>query len=219
MDYVDNALRRCDYPDWALKQARDKLYSRAQPSAEPTPVAPPATAERTRSKNRASLPYVEGLTDIRRIFITYGVSVSIKPENKLRSILVHPKDKSEKGDITGSIYHIPCEGGAQSCQEFYVGETERSLWTRFLEHKRPSSVDKSEVAKHLHVDCRGHAVNFENTKVLDQDQRWLERGIKEAVYIRAHKPTLNASPGRYLLPTVWNRVISSHIAVDVVSPQ
>ena len=163
---------------------------------------------------------MEGLSDkLRRIFITHGVSVSIKPENKLRSILVHPKDKSDKGDITGSIYHIQCEGSTESCTDFYIGETERSLRTRFLEHKRPSSANSSEVAKHLHVDCPGHSVDFKNAKVLDQDQRWLERGIKEAVYIRAHKPTLNASPGRYLLPTVWNRIISSHIAVDVVPPQ
>ena len=98
----------------------------------------------------------------------------------------------------------------QSCQDFYIGETERSLWTRFKEHRRPSSVSVSEVSKHLHVDTRGHSVNFKDTKVLDQEQRWLERGIKEAVYIRAHKPTLNASPGRYILPTVWNRVISLH---------
>ena len=220
LDYVDNALRRCDYPDWALKQARDKLYARAQPPAELPTTAPPESSERTRPRIRVSLPYIEGLSDkLRRIFITAGVSVSIKPENKLRSILVHPKDKSEKGDITGSVYHIPCEGSAQDCQSFYIGETERSLWTRFLEHKRPSSVNSSEVARHLHVDSPGHSLDFTNTKVLDRDQRWLERGIKEAVYIRAHKPTLNASPGRYLLPTVWNRVISSHIAVELVTPQ
>ena len=108
---------------------------------------------------------------------------------------MHPKDKSEKGDITGSVYHIPCAGGRQECQDFYIGETERSLWTRFLEHKRPSSVDTSEVAKHLHVDTCGHTVDFKDAKVLDRDQRWLERGIKEAVFIRAHKPTLNASRG------------------------
>ena len=211
LDYVDNALRHCDYPKWALKQARAKLLSRAQPPAESPTDPPPAPAPRTRSRVRVSLPYVSGLSEkLRRIFISHGVSVSFKPENKLRSILVHPKDKSEKGDITGSVYHIPCAGGRQECQDFYMGETERSLWTRFLEHKRPSSVDTSEVAKHLHVDTCGHTVDFKDAKVLDRDQRWLERGIKEAVFIRAHKPTLNASPGRYQLPTVWNRVISTH---------
>ena len=217
LDYVDNALRRCDYPEWALKEARAKLFAgRAQPSAEPAAAVTSATTEKTRHPNRVSLPYVEGLSDkLRRIFITHGVSVSIKPENKLRSILVHPKDKSGKGDIAGSIYYIPCEGGGQSCQETYVGETGRSLWTRFLEHKRPSSVDKSEVAKHLHVDNKGHTVDFANTKILDRDQRWLHRGIKEAVYIRAHRPTLNASPGRYQLPTVWNRIISSHVKLSM----
>ena len=211
LDYVDKALRCCDYPSWALKQARDKLLSRAQPPTEPPAEPPSAPASQNRSRIRVSLPYVSGLSEkLRRIFANHGVNVSFKPDNKLRSILVHPKDKADKGDITGSIYHIPCAGAEQSCQDSYIGETERSLWTRFLEHRRPSSVSVSEVSKHLHVDTRGHSVDFKDTKVLDQEQRWLERGIKEAVYIRAHKPTLNASPGRYILPTVWNRVISTH---------
>ena len=114
LDYVDKALRHCDYPNWSLKQARDKLLSRAQPPTEPPAEPPSAPASTTRSRIRVSLPYVSGLSEkLRRIFAGHGVNVSFKPDNKLRSILVHPKDKADKGDITGSIYHIPCAGAEQ----------------------------------------------------------------------------------------------------------
>ena len=66
----------------------------------------------------------------------------------LRQFLVAPKDKSEKditgppraGWHTGPIYSIHCRGQTNRGQcEFYIGETERSLKARFLEHRRPSS--------------------------------------------------------------------------------
>ena len=162
------------------------------------------------------LPYVIGLSEkLKRIFATHQVKVCHKPQNKLRGLLVAPKDKSGKGDITGAIYHIPCAGGDHPCKEFYVGETERALWTRFLEHKRPSSVATHEVADHIHIESPDHRVDFKDTKVLDRDQSWWERGIREAIYIRTLKPTLNRNEGRYTLPTVWNRVISSHVQLDM----
>ena len=128
-----------------------------------------------------------------------------------------PKDKAKKEDTTDPIYYISCSGGDPSCSEFYIGETERSLWTRFSEHKRPSSVGKSEIADHLHKDTRGHNIDFKSTKVLDREPRWFERGIRESIYIRAYKPTLNRNAGRYTLPAVWNRLIEQHIVQPSVA--
>ena len=72
----------------------------------------------------------------------------------LRQFLVAPKDKSEK-DITGPIYSIHCRGQTNRGQcEFYIGETERSLKARFLEHRRPSSTS-SEVSQHIHIESPG----------------------------------------------------------------
>ena len=207
-DHIDTALSRCGYPQWTLEQSRAKLLY--------TPTPPAATADSEsqttsqRSPARITLPYIPGLTDkLKRVFYNYGVQVSQKPTNKLRSLLVAPKDKSEKGDTTGPVYYIPCAGSDHPCSEFYIGETDRSLWTRFLEHKRPSSATKSEVAQHLFTER--HQVDFKDTKVLDREPRWFERGVREAIYIRAQEPTLNRNQGRYLLPTVWNRIVHTHI--------
>ena len=48
---------------------------------------------------------------------------------------------------------------------------------------------------------------MERTKILAVEPRWFERGVKEAIYIRANKPSLNRDGGRYNLPPVWNNIV------------
>ena len=117
------------------------------------------------------------------------------------------------------INHIPCQGITTrgQCKETYIGETERNVKTRFNEHRRPSST-KSEVSQHIHIESPGHTVDFDKVKILDRDPRYLERGIKEAIYIRTHKPTLNRDRGRYNLPKVFDPVLGSHVR-KVVNPE
>ena len=52
-----------------------------------------------------------------------------------------------------------------------------------------------EVFQHLYIESPGHHVDFEKVKVLDRDTRWFERGVKEAIYIRAAQPSLNKDGG------------------------
>ena len=49
--------------------------------------------------------------------------------------MVKPKDKLEKEDQTGVVYHIPCAGANNvACSGTYVGETERTANARLSEH-------------------------------------------------------------------------------------
>ena len=123
-----------------------------------------------------------------------------------------PKDKTEKKDTVGPVYMIPCQGQTTRglCSESYIGETERSLKTRFLEHRRPSSTS-SEVSQHIHIESPGHRVDLDKVKILDRDPRWFERGVKEAIYIRANQPSLNKDGGRYKLPRVYDPILTSHL--------
>ena len=159
--------------------------------------------------------YVKGLYEsLLRAFNAQGVRVCFKPENKLREQLVAPKDSLRKEDITGAVYHISCRSEAHGCAENYVGETERSLRARFLEHRRPSCVATSEVAQHIHIESPGHQVDIKNVKVLSRDQRWFERGIKEAIYIKFLRPSLNRDQGRHHLPEIWTNTIRSRVLKD-----
>ena len=129
-----------------------------------------------------------------------------KPKNTLRQLLCAPKDPAKKEDMTGVVYMINCEGDGKDtpCSSSYIGETARSLKARAAEHRRPSS-STSEVSQHLHLDGRPHhQVSLQNIKILDRDEDWQRRGIKESIYIRALKPDLNRDGGRHHLPSVWD---------------
>ena len=91
-----------------------------------------------------------------------------------------------------------------------MGETERSVKARVSEHRRPSSTN-SEVSRHIHVDYPEHFINLDKTQVLSVEPKWFERGVKEAIYIRAYKPSLNRDGGRYNLPPIWNNTLKRRI--------
>ena len=95
----------------------------------------------------------------------------------------------------------------------YVGETERSLKSRFNEHRRPSSTT-SEVSKHIHLEQPEHSVELANSEILTTESRWFERGVKEAIYIRALNPSLNRDGGRYNLPPIWDNIIKKRVKTD-----
>ena len=61
-------------------------------------------------------------------------------------------------------------------------DTERSLNTRFLEHRRKGSVG-SEVSQYVHVDRPEHGVSLDTVKILKFENKKFERGVKEAIYI------------------------------------
>ena len=99
------------------------------------------------------------------------------------------------------------------CDASYIGETERSLKARFSEHRRPSS-SNSEVAKHIHTEQPDHNVKMDNTRILTTKSRWFERGVKEAIFIKAMNPSLNRDGGRYSLPPVWDNIIERRMRTE-----
>jgi len=199
--HITKALKNCGYPKVAFKKASIKKPPRERNS----------TTHETHGPSLSKpLPYIKGVTEpIRRYFQEVNAKSYVKSNNKIGEFLVHPKDKSHKKDIAGPVYLIPCQGDQRhECNESYIGETERTLSTRFLEHRRPSSASSSEVAAHLHVESPGHKIDLDSVKILDKDTNWRRRGIKEAIYIRRHQPTLNQDGGRYRLAPIWNSLLA-----------
>jgi len=55
------------------------------------------------------LPYINTLSEqLARIFKSYDIPVYYKPIKILKSLLVHPKDKTEKAAKCGVVYDIQC---------------------------------------------------------------------------------------------------------------
>ncbi|KAK2174117.1 hypothetical protein NP493_827g00018 [Ridgeia piscesae] len=95
--HVHNALRANGYPEWAL-------------------APPPSSAKRPPSMNNnprrpmLGLPYVAGLSEqLGRIYKSRNIHIYYKLVNTLRSMVVHPKDKTPKEHRCGTIYNITCD--------------------------------------------------------------------------------------------------------------
>ncbi|KAI8518005.1 hypothetical protein Bbelb_040220 [Branchiostoma belcheri] len=184
---LTQALKTCGYPQWAINKATCPKPPNTKPSAG------------TKSKGLVVLPYINDLSEaLRRIFNSHGIATCFKQTTTLRHTLVAPKDKTPKEKKCGAIYHIPCQGKNNKgpCQETYIGETERSLKARFQEH--------------IHIESPGHFLSLDTVKVLHSEQDYFLRGVKEAIYIRAHHPTLNRDGGRHRLPDTFDPVLTSH---------
>ena len=120
LKHVHNALRTNGYTEWALVVPKQK------------PKTKPASTNKGNTRPPSiGLPYVQGLSErLSKTFRQHGVSVYHKPVNTLRSILVHPKDKTPKYKKCGVIYEITCD---QDPAHVYIGETKRPLGKRFKE--------------------------------------------------------------------------------------
>ena len=90
------------------------------------------------------------------------------------------------------MYGIHCEG--DNCDEFYIGETEQLLHRRMSQHRRHSTGgQESTVYERLHTS--DHTFNTENVQIIDRENSWFERGVKEAIWVSAKNPSLNRHGG------------------------
>ena len=184
IEHVKNALRTNGYPEWMFKLPRKK------PSEK-------ETSERTIS---VSIPYIRGVSErLARSFKDHGVDMYHKPCNTLRSILVHPKDKTDKTMTCGAIYHAKCN----DCDKEYIGESARTFETRWKEHKK-----RETSAIFQHCKDSGHHMDIENVTILETEPHQIKRKVKESIQIRRKKPQLNINEG-YDIPPVFLPILTA----------
>ena len=72
----------------------------------------------------------------------------------------------------------------------------------------------SEVAKHMMENA--HTKEDMELEILDYENNWYKRGVKEAIQIRRHHPTLNIDQGRYYISPIWNKNICKNLNKSIV---
>ena len=174
---------------------------RAMNRAPPSPTEPPQETVAT-----VTIPYIKGTSEaIRRILSKENVRTVFRTKTTIRSILTNVKPKVPSHNKKGVIYCIPC----QDCDKVYIGETGRTLQVRQKEHERHCINGRSQdsaVAAHAHQEL--HDIDWENTSVLDYDDDFYRRKVKEALLIK-QKANFNQDSGLAVSP-IWSSVLQSH---------
>ena len=62
------------------------------------------------------------------------------------------------------------------------------------QHRRANSSGPVS-AVYSHLKEKAHSFEDSNVKILDREDRWFERGVKEAIYVKVEKPSLNRGGG------------------------
>ena len=185
--HVKSVLKANGYQDWSFKVPNQPDKSKR--------VEHKQNKEKTTSIPPIGLPYIQGLSEeLQRIFGDHGITVFHRPFNTIRSMLVHPKDKTEKQDKCGVVYQVPCA----SCPSTYIGETARSMGKRYEEHAKS---DK-ESAVREHTLSSGHSISFEDVRILACETHYNSRKIREALEIYKAKPSLNRDQGVEIPPVL-----------------
>ena len=192
--HIKNALKTCGYPKWAFLKNRNKKRTDTE-------------HEREERRKNIVIPYIAGVSEkLKRIFGKHHIPVHFKPENTLRQKLVHPKDKTPRHKQSNVVYAVQC---SEECSDLYIGETKQQLHKRMAQHRRATSSGQDS-AVHLHLKDTGHSFEDSNVHVLAREERWFERGVKEAIYTKLEKPSLNRGGGlRHNLSATYNAVLSS----------
>ena len=58
-----------------------------------------------------------------------------------------------------------------------------------------------------HIQETGHTIDWSEAQILDQDNDWHGRGVRESINIFKIGPVLNRDKGRYKLPKIYHRLL------------
>ena len=154
------------------------------------------------------VPYVQGLgLNLKKFCSRYGVQTYFKGSATIKQLVVRPKDQDHKDCKSNVIYSYQC--GEVDCDDEYIGETSRTLGRRYKEHlKEPSPI-------HVHNLQTGHCTNPYLFNILGREDQGLTRLIKESIYIRVKKPTLNRNIGKFHLNYIWDRVLLNTLGLTL----
>ena len=129
------------------------------------------------------LPYIQGLYEqLSRTYQSHGIYLFHKPSNAIRSMLVHPKDKTPRRNCAA-----PSTTSRVTTTPTTPTLGRRRDPTAVKEHcklDKPTGVGD-------HCNATGHSVFMDNLRVLDREQDWMKRKVKEAIHIKQRAPSMN----------------------------
>ena len=133
--HIRQALTKCGYPKWTIEKVKRYMKNKKTKTTK-------RDKNKEKSRGLVVIPYVQGVSEsIERSFRKHKVAISVKPHMTLRSMLVHPKDKTKRPEKFEVVYEIGC----LNCDDVYIGETGRKFYTRLKEHMKDVESNKNKL--------------------------------------------------------------------------
>ena len=114
-----------------------------------------------------------------------------------------PRIKFQGKNPSNVVYALQCN---EECSDLYIGETKQPLHKCMSQHRR-ATTSGQDSAVHLHLKEKGHSFDDHKVRILAREDRWFERGVKEAIHVKLERPSLNRGGGlRHHLSPTYNAV-------------
>ena len=99
------------------------------------------------------------------------------------------RDEGHKQSII--VYGFQCKNNA--CEEtyIYISETKQPMHKRMYQHRSTSASGINDSSIYSHLNGTQHSFEDKDIVILDKEQKWFERGVKEAIYVCWEIPSLN----------------------------
>ena len=94
-------------------------------------------------------------------------------------------------------------------QEAYIGETSQPLQHSLRQHCR-SSYNRNDSEVSTYMTWSEHQIDVSNVTIMNRENNWFERGVKEAVWVRTESRSLDSNGStRITLSHSWDRSIDT----------
>ena len=138
-----------------------------------------------------SCRYIPGLSEKlehSNIYDKNNYKLAFKTNNSLNNLFTKTKDRIEPEDRNNVVYRIQCEGNEREpCGKLYVGTTKNKLKTRLYGHKSDSKHNTGNMdqktALATHCLKENHRANFNDVKILEQENHYRKRYTLEMLHI------------------------------------
>ncbi|KAL3997031.1 hypothetical protein ACER0C_009687 [Sarotherodon galilaeus] len=112
------------------------------------------------------------------------------------------EDENQEGHGSGwnqlQTFEGLCIGDYVTAVKQTQAQTEKAQFKQFFinhtEHQHELSCS-SLLSSMLHWQASGHSFKDEDVHILDREECWFERGVKEAIYVKRERPSLNRGGG------------------------
>ncbi len=141
-----------------------------------------------KSKHVLLVPYIPGLSDrLRNVAKRYEMQMWFSYRGRVGDgFSTTYKDKAHFSKSRHAVYKAVC-----SCGHEYIGESERNLKVRVLEHESANSA--SSLSNHLKIS-KAHQLEPNRTVAITYEKHYLCRKMLESLYI-LHNPTALCNVG------------------------